>query len=124
MNKIDRSIMKCIYYQCTKEKSLVINPKREAMIYDVDILSSIPYNIRLKRGELYERIVMLATSDYFEVKVGKKNGSVVYLFSLLNKGKSFIQEINNEKRAIRRKILLTVFGAVGSFIIGLLLRAI
>ncbi len=124
MKKLNKELMKFIYTECTKNVEQSMNAERTAELKDVDILKALPYKFRINQDSLRERILGLATEDYFECKEKHNGQGTTYFFSLLNKGKSFCKELESDKRAIKFKIILTISGAVLSFVIGTILKSI
>lgn len=115
INRTQKAIMSAIYAKAAdKNGTCLIRP--------VELLESIPYTVRFKRSDLPAYLRSLEMDDYFEMIETDKKGDKYYCFTLHQNGYSVITQIKNERRAIMFKIILTVCGALLSFIIGLLLR--
>ena len=75
--------------------------------------------------EKLERILQDLQSDgYLDVIRSDRKGELTYVITLRANGFSYRRESLQVKRNIYFKVLLTVGGAVASFLIGLLLRAL
>lgn len=115
MDKISKALMKVIYLESTS-----VPGKHSCTLSSTDLLLKVPYKIQLLPENLEKYLNELAIQDYYESKYFDKDGTRYYEFSLLNKGKSYIKEIESEKRAIKFKIFLTV----GGFILAQILAVI
>lgn len=125
MKKLDKEVMKVIFNACVKtQREEDLTQEKTAVINQYEFLRSIPYKFTIDEQLLDEKIALLAIKDYYECQVVFYNGVKQYRFKLLNKGKSFVSQIQNEKRMVRVKIILTVFGPILGFIIGKIIQAI
>lgn len=116
LNKKEKAVMKVIYFEASAKGG-------KCLISPLHILTSIPYKIDFKKEDMDAVMKVLALDDYFEVVETRKKEQPIYCITLHQKGHAFIREIINEKRAIRFKIVLTVCGVIGGFILSKILQA-
>lgn len=115
--KKEKALMKVIYNEAVKNEG-------KCLIRPTDILKSIPYKLDFTRQDLAANLRGLALDDYYELIETEKKGEEIYCFTLHQNGYAFIREIQSEKRMIKFKIILTIAGSIGAFLLGRLLSLI
>ena len=118
LNKRDKALMKVIY------KRAIANADETFVARPIDLLNDIPYTSDFSCSELESTIEALSLDDYFEYKEVNDDGENAYKFVLHTKGHAFIREIESEQRAIKFKVVLSVAGVIGTFILGRVLALI
>lgn len=119
LKKKDKALMKVIYNEAVKypDETVVIRP--------IDLLKEIPYTSDFACNDLESTIKGLSLDGYFDYEeVEDASGENAYKIALHTKGHAFIREIESEKRAINFKIILSVAGVIGTFILGRLITMI
>jgi len=114
-----KALMKVIYNEAVKypDETVVIRP--------IDLLKEIPYTSDFANNDLESTLKGLSLDGYFDYEeVEDASGDSAYKIELLTKGHAFIREIESEKRAINFKIILSVAGVIGTFILGRLITMI
>lgn len=125
MKKIDKEVMKVVYNACvTTQREEDLTQEKTAIINQYEFLRRLPYKYSIDEQILDEKIALLAIKDYYECQVVYYKGLKQYKFTLLNKGKSFVSQIENEKRMVRVKIILTISGPILGYIIGKIIQVI
>lgn len=125
MKKIDKEVMKVVYNACvTSQREEDLTQEKTAIINQYEFLRRLPYKYSVDEQILDEKIALLAIKDYYECQVVYYKGLKQYKFTLLNKGKSFVSQIENEKRMVRVKIILTISGPILGYIIGKIIQVI
>lgn len=125
MKKIDKEVMKVVYNACvTSQREEDLTQEKTAIINQYEFLRRLPYKYSIDEQILDEKIALLAIKDYYECQVVYYKGLKQYKFTLLNKGKSFVSQIENEKRMVRVKIILTISGPILGYIIGKIIQVI
>ena len=109
--------MKAVYYKAVEKDGT-------CLISQNDLLASMPYTFQFKKSELSPALKSLVSEGYFELITTEKKGEEYYCITLQKGGYDFAYQIAKEKRQIRLKIVMTVAGAVLSFTIGVVLKAI
>ena len=117
LNKKTKQLMKAVYYKAVEKDGT-------CLISQNDLLSSMPYTIQFKKSELAPSLKALVSEGYFELITTEKKGEEYYCITLQKGGYDFAYQIAKEKRQVKMKIGLTVAGAILSFIIGTILKAI
>ncbi|MDE6189022.1 MAG: hypothetical protein K2G37_01880 [Clostridia bacterium] len=117
LNKKTRHLMKAVYYKAVEKDGT-------CLISQNDLLASMPYTFQFKKGELTAALKSLVSEGYFELIITEKKGEDYYCITLQKAGYDFAYQIAKEKRQIKMKIVMTVGGAVLSFVIGCILKAI
>ena len=118
LSKRDKALMKVIYNNAIKNEDETFTAK------PIEILGDIPYSSDFACNDLEPTIEALSLDDYFEYKETEKDGERALTFKLHTKGHAFIREIESEQRAIKFKIVLSVAGVIGTFILGRLIALI
>lgn len=118
LNKREKLVMKVIYYEAVKRDDGV------GLLAPIDILKRMPYTQEINLDKVDRIIEELALDDYFEVDAVEKKGEKLLCFTLHQKGHAFYREILSEKRAVYRKIYLTIAGVLLSFLLKLIIDAI
>ena len=117
LNKKTKQLMKAVYYKAVEKDGT-------CLISQNDLLAAMPYTFQFKKSELAATLKSLVSEGYFELITTEKKGEEYYCITLQNAGYDFSYQIAKEKRQIKVKIILTVCGAVLSFIVGLILKSI
>ena len=117
LNKKTKNLMKAVYYKAVEKDGT-------CLISQNDLLSSMPYTLQFKKSELAPALKSLVSEGYFELITTEKKGEEYYCITLQKGGYDFAYQIAKEKRQVKMKIILTVSGAILSFIIGVILKAI
>lgn len=117
LNKKTKHLMKSIYYKAVEKDGTCI-------ISQNDLLASMPYNFQFKKSELNPALKSLVSEGYFELITTEKRGEDYYCITLQKPGYDFAYQIAKEKRQVKMKIILTVSGAVLSFIVSIALKSI
>ena len=117
LNKKTKQLMKAIYYKAVEKDGT-------CLISQNDLLSSMPYNFQFKKSELAPSLKSLVSEGYFELITTEKKGEEYYCITLQKGGYDFAYQIAKEKRQFKMKIVFAALGAVISFIVGTILKAI
>ena len=117
LNKKEKAVMKIIHKKASENNGV-------CLITPHEILTQIPYKLAFKKEDLAPTLRSLALSDYFEVIESNKKGELVYCVTLHGKGQAFLRDLQSERKAVYMKIILSVCGAVGAFLITQILQAI
>lgn len=119
LSKRDKTLMKVIYNEAVR------NEDETCVARPVDLLKDIPYTSDFSCNDLESTVKALSLDDYFEYReIIDDDGEKAYFIKLHAKGHAFIREIESEQRAIKFKIILSVAGVIGTFILGKLLTVI
>lgn len=125
MKRLDKEVMKVVFNACvTSQREEDLTQEKTAIINQYEFLRAIPYRFSIDEQLLDEKIALLAIKDYYECQVVFHDGIKNYRFKLLNKGKSFVSQLENEKRMVRVKVLMTVFAPIVGFAISQIIKAI
>ena len=108
--------MDAVYELCEKEGSCLCSPW--------DILQRFGPNENIDENKLENILCGLESDGYFDLIRSECKGDPVYVITLRGDGFAYRRENLQLKRSVYFKIVLTVCGAVASFLIGLLLRAL
>ena len=118
LNKRDKALMKVIYKRAIEHDDETFEAR------PIDLLEDIPYTSDFGCAELDTTIKALSLDDYFEYSEANVAGERGYRFVLHTKGHAFIREIESEQRAIKFKVVLSVAGVIGTFILGRIIALI
>ena len=118
LSKRDKALMKVIYSNAVAHEDETFSAR------PIDLLSDIPYTSDFALGDLDSTIEALSLDDYFEYRDEDVDGDRLLTFKLHSKGHAFIREIESEQRAIKFKVILSVAGVIGTFILGRLIALI
>ena len=117
LNKKTKQLMKAIYFKAVEKDGT-------CLISQNDLLSAMPYNFQFKKSELAPALKSLVSEGYLELITTEKKGEEYYCITLQKGGYDFAYQLEKEKRQVRMKIILTVSGAILSFIIGTILKTV
>jgi len=124
LSRKEKKVMEVIFSHCDKKGACLMS--LDNLAEEVNAKLKPKFNILKKEYELsldqiLELIKNIALDDYFEYLPTEKKGEQMYLFTLKEKGVAFERELVNERRALYRKIYLSVIGAIVAGIVGLLI---
>lgn len=108
--------MDIVYELCADEGSCLCSPW--------DILRRFQAKENLDENKLEKILQDLQSDGYLDLIRSERKGDPVYVITLRSGGFSYRRESLQVKRNIYFKVALTVGGAIASFLIGLLLRAL
>lgn len=117
LSRKQKLLMKVIYSHAIQKEGV-------CLIRPIDLLKEIPLSSDFKREELESNLKALISEDFFEMIKTDKKGEEYYCITLHQNGYAFSRQIAAEKRAIKFKIILTVGGAILTFILGKILTSI
>ncbi len=117
LTKKTKALMRAVYDKAVAKDGV-------CLVSQNDLLQSIPYRIEFNHEDLAPSIKALSNEGYFEVIETERKGDVYYCFTLQQAGYDFSRQIALEKRQIRMKIILTVAGVLGAFLLRSLISAI
>ena len=120
LNKTETCVMSYIFEKCKGENKGIFTPK--------ELLSALMPRHEITARQLDVVMSNLALDDYIEYEKKDKDGKIYFLVSLTMRGAAFDRERQSQKRqmikSIMWKLALTAGGAVGAFILGILLNKI
>lgn len=108
--------MESLYTLCVETGSCLCSPW--------DLLRQFPAEKRPSEEQTEKILHDLQSDGYINLIRSERKGEPMYVVTLRANGIGFLREKQQFKRSIFFKITLTVGGAIGSFLIGLLLKAI
>lgn len=114
LNKKTKALMLAIYQKAVEKDGV-------CLISQNDLLSLLPYKMQFKKSDLGFCLKSLVSEGYVELISTEKKGEEYYCITLQKLGYDFAYQRAKEKRQIKMKIILTVCGAIGSFVIGRIL---
>lgn len=117
LSKREKQVMKVIYYDAVKNDGV-------CLLRPIDILKGISYKYEFTSDQVKNIIKELALDDYFDYEEAVKKSESTYCFTLHQKGHAFYREILSEKRAVYRKVILTVGGVIGGAILAKIVELI
>ena len=115
LNKLESKVMKTLFLECENKKTILITP--------TDLIRIIG-DRALTEGAVDKIVYDLSTDGYLDLIYSDRHGERVYCVTLTEKGKGFLRGKKVMKRTLLFRLMVTVFLAVVSFIIGLVLKAI
>lgn len=116
LTKSEKEIMNAVYSLC--------NGNEKCLVSVFDILSVLPPKSDFTVDKVESIMKTLELDDYFEVIMSERKGEKVYVITLHNNGVAFKREIIQERRSVYFKVALSVGGAILTFIVGMILKAI
>ncbi len=104
LNKREKYIMGYIYRACS-EKGVCILPQDE-------VFEAVQQRFQLGKQEIDGLLRCLEMDDYIDVVRTEKDGAQYYCITLHFKGKGYLRELQNYRRQIYFKVVLTVATAL------------
>lgn len=115
LDKKESKVMDVLFSQCSGKDSLLISP--------IDLMNMA--DLKTIGEKAVERIVTdLCYDGYFDLVYSDRRGERVFCVTLTDKGKSYGRAVKQQKRNLLYRLILSVFFAVVSFLIGLILKAV
>lgn len=116
LNKTERETLECVLSFAGKRDRVLLSPE--------ELLGALPAK-RKYDGEKLDKILTDLQSDgYFDLVRTDRKGEKMYVIELLPAGHNYKREEGQLKRRVWFKIGLAVVGAVVTFVVGLLLKAV
>lgn len=117
LNRKTKALMLAVYNRAVvKDGVCIVRP--------IDLLQDIPYAKEFERDELEPAMRALESEGYFEMVETEKKGERYYCITLQQASVDFARQIASEKRAIKFKIILSIAGVIGTFILTRIVAAI
>lgn len=116
LNKIEDKIMCAVRQSCGDKTSCLVSP--------YDLIKMVGLGSALNQTSLERVLLSLSYDGYFDVIYSDRKGEKIYCITLHEKGFAYQREKLVFKRNLRYKLFVTVFFAVLSFIIGLILKKV
>lgn len=114
LNKKTKALMKAVYQKAVEKDGT-------CLISQNDLLGAMSYSMQFKKSDLNLCLKALVSEGYIEMISTEKKGEDYYCITLQKPGYDFAYQLAKEKRQIKMKIIFTVCGALGSFVIGRIL---
>ncbi len=116
LNARERKIMESLYSLCRETGSCLCS--------SWDLLRRFPAERRPSEEQAEKILHDLESDGYINLIRSERQGEPMYVVTLRANGIGFLREKQQMKRNVCFKIFLTVVCAVGSFLIGLILKAV
>lgn len=115
MDKKEHSVFKTVANLCGDKETCLVSPKELAM--------AIPDGV-IEGDEIEKLLQNLVHDGYVELIYSDRKGNPVYCLSLTGKGKFYEHDKQNARKALFKRLLLTIGFAIVSFFVGVILRSI
>lgn len=98
--------------------------KDTCLLAPLDVLHGLEDKYNVNQIEIQGLLEGLAQEKYIDLVNSDKNGELIYCINICPKGKAFVREEHNSRKSWTMAILKTVFLAIISFVVGIILKAI
>ncbi len=116
LTKNEDKIMFAVYSACKEKSCALLSPD--------DILTMAGVRGVVSYDALDKILEALEYDDYFDLILSDRRGEKVYCITLHEKGQGYKRQKTIVKRNLEFKLAIAVGGALVSFVIGLILKAI
>ena len=115
LDKVEGRVMNALFLECENKKTILITP--------LDLVR-ITGEKGLTESKVEKIVVDLSADGYLDLIYSDRHGEKVYCITLTEKGKGFLRGKKVMKRNLLFRLVVTIFLALVSFLVGLILKAI
>ena len=116
LNKQENEVMSAVYDMCDGKESCLVSP--------MEIVSLLPAKRRYTPQKVEQILRSLELDDYFDLIASERKGEKMYVITLHPNGVAYKRTVVQVRRNVTFKIVLSVAGAVVTFVVGILLKMI
>ena len=116
LNKQENEVMSAVYDMCDGKESCLVSP--------MEIVSLLPAKRRYTPQKVEQILRSLELDDYFDLIASERKGEKMYVITLHPNGVAYKRTAGGGGRNVTFKIVLSVAGAVVTFVVGILLKMI
>lgn len=116
LSKNEKIIMKYVYNQC--------QGKGTCLLSSMEISNGVSHQTYISSYEIEEILRNLEMETLISVVNSDKNGRPVFCITLNPKGQSFERDLENQRKALVRRLFITIGFACLSFAVTMILRKI
>ena len=116
LNKQENEVMSAVYDMCDGKESCLVSP--------MEIVSLLPAKRRYTPQKVELILRSLELDDYFDLIASERKGEKMYVITLHPNGVAYKRTAVQVRRNVTFKIVLSVAGAVVTFVVGILLKMI
>ncbi len=116
LNKQENEVMSAVYDMCDGKESCLVSP--------MEIVSLLPAKRRYTPQKVEQILRSLELDDYFDLIASERKGEKMYVITLHPNGVAYKRTAVQVRRNVTFKIVLSVAGAVVTFVVGILLKMI
>lgn len=116
LNKREDEVMNAVFTLAGGKEQFLVSPE--------EILALLPPKANYDEEKLEEVLRALELDDYFELILSDRKGEKMYVIHLHSQGLAYKRSDSQRKRSLYFKLGVAAAGAVLSFLIGMILKAI
>ena len=116
LNKQENEVMSAVYDLCDGKGSCLASP--------MEIMSLLPVKRKYTPQKVEQVLRSLELDDYFDLIASDRKGEKMYVITLHPNGEAYKRTAVQMRRNITFKVVLSVAGAVITFVAGILLKMI
>ncbi len=116
LNKQENEVMNAVYEMCDGKESCLVSP--------YEIMSILPAKREYTPEKVESILRTLELDDYFDLIESDRKGERMYVITLHPNGIAYKRTALQMKRNLAFKVVVSVAGAVITFVVGLILRGI
>ena len=116
LNKQENEVMSAVYDMCDGKDSCLVSP--------MEIVSLLPAKRTYTPQKVEQILRSLELDDYFDLIASDRKGEKMYVITLHPNGVAYKRTALQVRRNVTFKIVLSVAGAVITFVVGILLKMI
>lgn len=116
LSKNEKIVMKYVYAQC--------QGKGTCLLSSMEISNGVSHQTYISSYEIEEILKNLEMETLISVVNSDKNGRAVFCITLNPKGQAFERDLENQRKALIKRVFITVAFACLSFAVTLILRRI
>ena len=114
LNKQENEVMNAVYEMCDGKGSCLASP--------MEIMSLLPAKRKYTPQKVEQVLRSLELDDYFDLIASDRKGEKMYVITLHPNGEAYKRTAVQMRRNITFKVVLSVAGAVITFVAGILLK--
>ncbi len=116
LNRNEKEVIECVLGFAGKKERVLVSPE--------ELLAALPPKRKYDAEKLDGLLKGLEMDGYFEVVRTERKGEKMYVIHLLSEGLNYERADKQLKRKVWFKVGLAVLGAVVTFVVGMVLKAI
>ncbi len=116
LNRKENEVMNAVFTLSGGKESFLVSP--------AEMIALLPANSGYDEDKLERVLRALELDGYFQLTPSERKGERMYVVHLLSAGLAFKRTDEQRKRGLYLKLAITAGGAVLSFLIGVILKAI